>query len=96
MIIWGPPEYLKLLRQWGFRTFAHCIDESYEDIKDDQQRLDKIIQEIARLNATPSDYFEDALTREILDHNYNIFYNEQWAQEQFKQQLFDVIKDYAL
>jgi hypothetical protein len=96
MIIWGPPGYLAWLRTWGFRTFAHCIDESYDDIKDNQQRLSKIIQEIARLNATPRDYFQDNLTQEILEHNYNIFYNEQWAQEQFKQQLFDVIKDYAL
>lgn len=95
MIVWGPPGYLKWLRSWGFKTFGHCIDETYDDIQDDQQRLDKIIQEVARLNATPRDYFEDNLTQEILEHNYNVFYNEQWANEQFETRLINVIKEFA-
>jgi hypothetical protein len=95
MIIWGPPGYLKWLRSWGFKTFGHCIDETYDDIQDDQQRLNKIIKEVARLNATPKDYFEDSLTREILEHNYNIFYNEQWAHDQFEKRLINIIKEFA-
>jgi hypothetical protein len=95
MIVWGPPGYLKWLRSWGFKTFGHCIDETYDDIQDDRQRLDKIIQEVARLNATPRDYFEDNLTQEILEHNYNVFYNEQWANEQFETRLINVIKEFA-
>jgi len=95
MIVWGPPGYLQWLRTWGFKTFSHCIDESYDNIQNHQQRLEKIIQEIARLNATPKDYFEDSLTREILDHNYNRFYDVNWAQQQFQQQLVNVIKEFA-
>ena len=95
MIVWGPPGYLQWLRTWGFQTFGHCIDESYDDIQNHQQRLEKIIQEVARLNATPKDYFEDNLTREILDHNYNRFYDVSWAQQQFQQQLINVIKEFA-
>jgi hypothetical protein len=95
MIVWGPPGYLQWLRTWGFQTFDHCIDESYDDIQNHQQRLEKIIQEVARLNATPKDYFKDSLTRKILDHNYNRFYDVNWAQQQFQQQLVNVIKEFA-
>ena len=95
MIIWGPPGYLTWLRSWRFETFGHCIDETYDDIRDDQQRLDKIIQEVARLNATPKDYFEDNLTQEILEHNYNVFYDKQWAHDQFEKRLINVIKEFA-
>ena len=95
MIVWGPPGYLQWLRTWGFQTFGHCIDESYDIIQNHQQRLEKIIQEVARLNATSKDYFEDSLTQKILEHNYNVFYNEQWAYNQIEQKLFNVIKDFA-
>lgn len=95
MIVWGPPGYLKWLRSWGFKTFGHCIDETYDNIQNNKRRLDTIIQEIARLNATPRDYFEDNLTQKILDHNYNIFYNDQWAHDQFEKRLINVIKEFA-
>ena len=95
MIVWGPPGYLKWVRSWGFKTFGHCIDETYDNIQDNQRRLDTLIQEISRLNATPRDYFEDNLTQEILDHNYNVFYNDQWAHDQFEKRLINVIKEFA-
>ena len=95
MIVWGPPGYLHWLHAWGFQTFGHCIDESYDDIQNHQQRLEKIIQEVARLNATPKDYFEDSLTREILDHNHNRFYDVSWAQQQFREKVIEVIKDFV-
>jgi hypothetical protein len=94
MIVWASYGHLQWLRTWGFQTFAHRIDESYDEIEDNSLRLDSIIKEIARLNLTPKDYFEDNLTQEILEHNYNVFYDEQWARKQFEENVINKIKEF--
>jgi len=93
-ITWAPAGYLKWLRSWGFETFDNCIDESYDLEEDDDKRLAMIINEVARLNATPNDYFLDTETQRRLDTNYNRFYNSEWALEQFEK-YFDKIKQYS-
>jgi hypothetical protein len=95
MIVWGPPGYLKWVRSWGFETFDHLIDEGYDSVNNDTQRLDLIINEVAVLNTQPKNYFEDAHTYEILDHNYNRFYDVSWAQQQFREKVTEVIKDFV-
>jgi hypothetical protein len=54
-----------------------------------------IITEVARLNATPNDYFVTDATQEILNHNYERFYDLTWAKHQLEEKLFRVIKDWA-
>lgn len=93
-ITWAPPGYLKWLRSWGFETFDNCIDESYDLEEDNDKRLAMIIEEVARLNATSTDYFLDQETQRRLDNNYNRFYNVEWAVEQFEK-YFDTIKQYS-
>jgi len=83
-ITWAPAGYLKWLRSWGFETFDNCIDESYDLVEDNDKRLAMVIEEVARLNATPKDYFLDRETQRRLDTNYNRFYNVDWALEQFE------------
>lgn len=41
--------YLKFLRQRGYKTFEPFIDETYDSIEDDAERLAAIIKEINRL-----------------------------------------------
>ena len=94
-ITWAPPGYLAWLRTWGFKTFSHCIDESYDLERDHKKRLDMIVTEVARLNATPDDYFITDATQEILNHNYERFYDLPWAEHQLEEKLFKVIKDWA-
>jgi len=93
-ITWAPAGYLTWLRSWGFETFDNCIDESYDQEEDDGKRLTMIIEEVARLNATPKDYFLDQETQRRLDTNYNRFYNVEWALEQFEK-YFEQIKQYS-
>lgn len=95
MIVWAASGYLKWLRTWGFETFGHCINESYDNIVNDELRLEALTHEVAKLTACPRDYFEDDLTREVLDHNYNRFYDVQWAHNQLNKNLFNVIKDFV-
>ena len=35
--------YLRDLKQLGFQTFDHLIDESYDSISNDQERIDRIV-----------------------------------------------------
>jgi len=47
------PGNLAYLRRYGFQTFDHWIDESYDDIVDPDQRLDAIAKEIAKFARMP-------------------------------------------
>ena len=49
----GNPGSLEQLREFGFKTFHPFIDESYDLIKDDRQRLLAIEQEIKKLAEMP-------------------------------------------
>lgn len=71
-VIIGTPHYLKNLRKLGYRTFDGIIDESYDDIMDDNKRMQALINEVKRLcNLSDSellDFRNKAL--EIVEHNY--------------------------
>lgn len=45
-ILAGNYQTLKLLRQDGFKTFHPFIDESYDDIKDRNERISEIIKQV--------------------------------------------------
>lgn len=49
-ILMARPHSLKELRKQGYKTFAPFIDESYDDIEDDDLRFETIIKEIKRLS----------------------------------------------
>ena len=53
-----------------------------------------ILNEVARLNDTPSDYFLDTETQSRININHKRFYNVEWATEQFEK-YFDKIKQYS-
>ena len=93
-VVWGPQGYLKWLRTWGFETFNNCIDESYDLEEDNNKRLEMIVEEVARINSMPSDYFIDQETQRRLDTNYKRFYNVEWATKQIEK-YFDQIKQYS-
>jgi hypothetical protein len=48
-IVFGGYQYLKNLRQLGFKTFNSVIDESYDDEPDYKLRGEKICQQISYL-----------------------------------------------
>lgn len=68
---------LEYLRSYGFKTFGHIWDESYDSIADPHER----IAEIARLLKTLCDLSVEErvalfrLCRETIEHNWNHFYN---------------------
>ena len=68
---------LEYLRSYGFKTFGHVWDESYDAIQDDQER----IRAVASLLQTLCDLsVEERLAlyqdcHETIEHNWNHFYN---------------------
>jgi hypothetical protein len=68
---------LSELRKRGYKTFSPYIDESYDDIKDDDSRLTMITNEINRLcKLSPEDWIQfTSSIKEIVDHNFIHFSN---------------------
>ena len=77
-ILVAAPGNLAYLKSYGFRTFDRWIDESYDNEKDHQTRLEKIATEIEKLcNLSPADLKKmHQEMREILEFNFNHFYGE--------------------
>ena len=72
-ILMSIPGSLAVLRQAGYKTFHPYIDESYDNIVDDEDRLLAIVDEVERLSK-----FTDAEwmlwqenVRNIVEHNFN-------------------------
>lgn len=49
-VIMSSPNILKSFRKLGFKSFSPYIDESYDDIEDNSQRLLAIVKEVKRLS----------------------------------------------
>jgi hypothetical protein len=75
-VLVAPAHSLAYLREYGFRTFAPYIDESYDLIEDPIDRIEAvtlILSEIqARSAAARQQLWTDLLPR--VEHNYNHFY----------------------
>lgn len=71
---------LQYLRNYGFKTFGHLIDESYDSIKDPLDRLIAIIAELRRLSNLPAST-KQQLWRElhaIAKYNKKLFFSKEW------------------
>lgn len=75
-VLVGAPGNLEYLRSYGFQTFGRWIDESYDSMQDEDQRLDAICQEISRYARMSvrelRDVHHDMLP--VLIHNKNHFF----------------------
>jgi hypothetical protein len=74
-VIVGTQGSLRYLRSYGFKTFGHLWDESYDDEPDDHKRIEKIAHTLKLLDDL-GEYrqaiFDSA--QEIIKHNWNHFY----------------------
>ncbi len=72
-IIFGAYGYLKYLQSLGFKTFDGFIDESYDDIKNNEQRYIKVCSEIERISNLPIEQlysWYNSIT-DVMVHNRN-------------------------
>ena len=77
-VIVSTPHILQALRYSGYKTFGDYIDESYDTIEDDAERL-KAVASVAIKLAKMSHNDHIQLMHEIkpiLEHNQNVFFNK--------------------
>ncbi len=70
-ILMGRPHFLETLRSHGYKTFHPYIDETYDSVEDDSERMKLIFNEIKRLcEFTDEQYLEwMQQVKPIIEHN---------------------------
>lgn len=58
-ILMATPGSLQYLRNYGFQTFSDLIDETYDEIANPKQRLQKVITEMLRISRLPTSVRHD-------------------------------------
>ena len=76
-IVSGQYQILQALRNQGYQTFHPYIDESYDQIEDDDERMDAIVKEIGRLCEQSVEQWQEwmANVKSIVEYNYK--YNQE-------------------
>lgn len=72
------PGNLEYLRSYGFKTFDGIIDESYDTITDNDQRVDAVVEQLQwYCNLSPEEK-QSVIERlaPIVDYNFHHFYGE--------------------
>jgi len=79
-ILVGAAHNLEYLRSYGFKTFSPWIDETYDTIEDDIDRMAAIGNEVDRISKL--DLYEIKTIyydmRKVLEHNHNWFYSTEF------------------
>ena len=74
-ILAATPYSLRDLRKLGYKTFDGIIDESYDTMENDQERMKAIGAEIERINNLPKEAYKEFLnkTKEVVEFNHNLY-----------------------
>jgi len=67
-IVAANPGYLRDLRNAGFKTFAHLINESYDEIDSPWDRIDRVIDTISEVSVSGAADFWEA-SRDVCKYN---------------------------
>jgi len=76
-ILFAPPNSLEYLKNYGFKTFHECWDESYDQETDAEKRLDQLLSLIDHIANMSSDEFQEIYQRAmpIIEHNRKRFFS---------------------
>ena len=101
-VVFSTPYFLEDLKSLGFQTFHPFINESYDKIEDQNERMTAIVHEIDRLNNLSADEFDYVFKEcyNIALQNYKvckalyseiIFENEfEWVNQYLRKEMKDV------
>ena len=98
LIIWGPANILDRIKTLGFQTFSHVIDESYDIIPIPALRLKKItliINDLYKEYKQGKQLFTDNLSKEIIEHNYNLFYSDALINSIAEKEIFKPLVEFV-
>lgn len=77
-IILSVPNILSAVKQIGYQTFDGIINESYDTIHSDGERMMAVIREIERIRDLKEDQLDDFIgkCKEVTDYNQKVFLNK--------------------
>lgn len=77
-IIFAGPGMLEYLKSYGFMTFGHLWDESYDQEFDHVARMEKLVSLIKDINSLNSDDFRKLMIncQQVIDHNHKHFFSD--------------------
>lgn len=90
-MIYGHTGTLAHIKKLGFETYENLFDESYDQLTNDEQKLDLVIENIKRTTLEPY----DSLTIEKMIHNRNHFYNLDLVNHGFYKDIVEPMFEYA-
>lgn len=90
-VVYGNRGTLRRLRQWGFETWDHLWDESYDEIVDPNERRSAVIELLNTIQIQP--YSTETLRR--LQHNRNLFFDTELVKQRIVEEILMPIINYA-
>ncbi len=77
-ILMGRPHFLEALRSHGYKTFHPYIDETYDTVEDDNERMQLIFNEIKRLTSFTDEQYKEWMqqVKPIIEHNKTHMFSE--------------------
>lgn len=90
-VVYGNRGTLRTLREWGFETWNHLWDESYDEIVAPEARRDAVINVINNIEIQN----HSAYTQEKLTHNKNRFFDRDLVIQGIKKEIMEPIVEYA-
>lgn len=77
------PGTLKLLQYYGFHTFDHVWDESYDSVTDHNERMKLVVEQITKLNSLDQEQFQEVYDKclAICEHNRKHFFSDRFEQQ---------------
>lgn len=77
-LLLSQPEALQALREGGYKTFSHVIDESYDNIENFDDRLNAISNEMIRIRNLDNNSLQKLLDacQDNIEHNYSLMLRE--------------------
>ena len=76
-VLVAPAGSLAYLREYGFQTFAHIWDESYDEETNDLARLEKVVALLKHIDSSSTQEKSQIWNhaRQVAAHNWNHFYH---------------------
>lgn len=73
-IVFAQYGVIKLLKEFGFKTFDWLVDESYDNELDDKKRFEMVLVETKKLLDTPFDELKSKIEKnyDVLEHNHKM------------------------
>jgi hypothetical protein len=81
-----------LLKESGFESYENLFDESYDSMEYANTRIDHVYNQVKSYASAETDY--DALTKQKIEHNYNLFFNEQEVNRRYKLDVINPILEF--